>query len=110
MCENQAFQNKNELVCSAVDAYHADNSNSTSVAQTYSHPIGSWYVGVDHDMSPLFYKSDLDASDFNDNIQCWDTSSVQNMNSILAVPDMRAKVLVNTPEFDQPLNSWDTST
>ena len=46
-------------------------------------------------MSTLFNQK----SDFNDNIEDWDTSKVTNMS----------RMFEGTVDFDQPLNKWDTS-
>ncbi|GKY92827.1 hypothetical protein MPSEU_000252400 [Mayamaea pseudoterrestris] len=84
----------------AVDTYLVDPTNSSRVARTYGHPIGSWCFNETlTDMTAVFsaHRNEL-AATFNENLSEWDVSYVKNMGSLF----------YGAASFNQPL-PWNVS-
>lgn len=89
------FENSAELK-TAVQAYIADSSETSTVAVQYGHPIGVWCLGPGvTDLQGLF----TDAVSFNEDLSAWDTSNVEGMNDMFS----------GASSFNQNIASWDTS-
>ena len=78
------FSNTQELR-DAVDAYLADPSSTSAVAQTYGYPIGTWCVRFIQDFSDLFssMRNPL-AKDFNEDLSGWVTVNARDMSFMFA--------------------------
>ena len=63
----------------AVDAYLEDGPTSTA-ANTYGYPIGTWCVSKITDMDQLFQNKNT----FNEDIGQWDVSKVTNMEAMFS--------------------------
>ena len=107
----------------AVNDYLADPTNPDSeVAKTYGWPIGTWNVGLITNFVNLFsQKSDVV---FDDSLTGWDTSSVDDMSSMLlgctnCNPDISSwdvskvrnmyGMFCLTDTFNSDISEWDTA-
>ena len=92
LAANACFDTTQELYA-AVDAYLAENSSSvatSTVAQTYGYPMGSWCVDQLEDLSELFcaYEflgvcnkhSNLNARSFNEDLAAGNVSRARDMS------------------------------
>merc|ERR1711862_597246 len=64
-------------------------------ASYFDQPLNSWDASNVQDMSGMFFV----ASSFDQPLNSWDVSNVQDMSRMFA----------EASSFDQPLNSWDVS-
>merc|ERR1711862_160783 len=64
-------------------------------ASYFDQPLNSWDASNVQDMSGMFFV----ASSFNQPLNSWDVSNVQNMSRMFA----------GASSFNQPLNTWDVS-
>lgn len=101
--EIKSFETTTELY-DAVDAYLADSSSNTTVAQSYGWPIGVWDVSAVESFERLFdgtpylsMRSNPLAALFNEDISAWHVSKAVDMRSMFD----------GAKAFNQNLSSWD---
>ena len=95
------FGSRSELV-KAVDAYLANNSNTTELEAKYGWPIGSWCVGKVPSFAGLFsfYRNQA-AVYFDEQIGDWNTLNT------LDTSEMFRGVMNVKSRFSQDIGNWD---
>jgi surface protein len=89
----------------AVDEYlAAEDPETTTVAENYGYPIGTWDVSRVTDFSQVFYPyrnegEDYPAATFNEDLSQWNVSSTTTMTAMFQ----------DAESFNQDLSSWDIS-
>ena len=90
---SNCFQER-EVLLRAIDDYLAGDSESTSVAQMYGHPIGSWSVpGIDNFSEIFSAQRKPAAATFDRSLDGWNTSRVRSMFQMMS----------GASAFNQPL-------